>query len=218
VVLLFLLIAAPLASHVAFPVLAAVLLWVCYGMGDWRAFREMPRYTPLRNMTLIVTFALTVLFNITVAVEIGMLLAAFLLIKRLTEAASVRPIVDLAKDADAPALPLPEATVALRLRGALFFGVAEKIENALQVPSAAKVVILDMFEVIYIDTNVADLLQRFVQRELTQGREVVVLGLSEQAESLFQRTGLISQLGRDRITTTRRQALELAKRRSRNGP
>jgi sulfate permease, SulP family len=159
---------------------------------------------------------LTVLFNITVAVEIGMLLAAFLLIKRLTEAASVQTIRDLAKDADAPSLLLPEGVTALRFRGALFFGVAEKVELALRVPADAQVVVLDMLEVIYIDTNVADLLHRFAQRELAQGREVIIFGLSRQAESLFERTGLTADLGRDRVVETRRQALELARLRSRH--
>jgi SulP family sulfate permease len=216
VVLLFLIVAAPLAAHVPFPVLAAVLLWVAYGMGDWRAFAELRRFTPLRNTILIATFLLTVLFNITIAVEIGMLLAAFLLIKRLTEAAAVQSILDLAKDADAPSLPLPSGVAALRLRGALFFGVAEKVELALTVPERTQVVILDMLEVIYIDTNVSDLLLRFAQRELAAGREVVIFGLSRQAESLFERTGFIAEIGRDRVVRTRRQALELARLRSGN--
>lgn len=216
VVLLFLLIAAPLAKHVPFPVLAAILIWVAHAMGDWQAFRQLRRYTPLRNTILITTFVLTVLFNITIAVEIGMMLAAFLLIKRLTEAASIQSIRDLAKDADAPSLPLPDGVAALRFRGALFFGVAEKVELALRVPENAQVVVLDMLEVIYIDTNVAELLHRFAQRELTIGREVIIFGLSRQAESLFQRTGLIADLGRDRVVQTRRQALELARLRSRH--
>lgn len=214
VVLAFLLVAAPLAKHVPFPALAAILLWVAYGMGDWQAFRHLRRYTPLRNATLLVTFALTVLFNITVAVEVGMLFAAFLLIKRLTEAAAIQPVADLAKDADAPSLPLPASVAALRLRGALFFGVADKVESALVVPDVARVIVIDMLEVIYLDSNVADVLQEFVRTQLRAQREVVLFGLSRQAESVLRRIGFIDEVGGDRIVETRRQALELARLRS----
>jgi sulfate permease, SulP family len=213
-VLLFLLVAAPLAKHIPFPALAAILLWVAYAMGDWSAFRNLKRFTPLRNITLLTTFILTVLFNITIAVEVGMLLAAFLLIKRLTEAAAIQPINDLAKDADAPPLPLPASVDALRLRGALFFGVSDKIEAALRVREDAKVVVIDMLEVIYLDTNIAELLQDFVRRQLKARREVVIFGLSRQAESVLHRIGFIQELGLDRVVQTRRQALELARLRS----
>jgi sulfate permease, SulP family len=214
VVLLFLLIAAPLAKHVPFPALAAILLWVAYGMGDWRAFRDMRRYTPLRNVTLITTFALTVLFNITIAVEVGMLFAAFLLIKRLTEAASVDTVTDLAKDIDAPSLALPPSVAALRLRGALFFGVSDKLEASLRVPPQSHVVVIDMLEVIYLDTNAAEILQNFAREQIAAQRELIVFGLSSQVESLFRRIGFTDELGRDRIVQTRRQALELARLRS----
>jgi sulfate permease, SulP family len=213
-VLLFLLVAAPLAKHVPLPALAAILIWVAYGMGEWQAFRHMRRYTPLRNVTLVVTFVLTVLFNITIAVEVGMLLAAFLLIKRLTEAAAIQPISDLAKDADAPPLPLPASVAAFRLRGALFFGVSDKLEAALKVDAKVRVIVIDMLEVIYLDTNAAEVLQNFAREQLAEQREVIVFGLSSQAESLFQRIGLTQELGRDRIVQTRRQALELARLRS----
>jgi sulfate permease, SulP family len=214
VVLLFLLVAAPLAKHVPFPALAAILLWVAYGMGEWRAFRDMKRYTPLRNVTLVTTFALTVLFNITIAVEVGMLLAAFLLIKRLTEAASIETLTDLAKDVDAPSLALPPSVAALRLRGALFFGVSDKLEASLRVPPQSHVVVIDMLEVIYLDTNAAEILQNFAREQIAAHREIVFFGLSAQVESLFRRIGFADELGRDRIVQTRRQALELAKLRS----
>jgi anti-anti-sigma regulatory factor len=74
--------------------------------------------------------------------------------------------------------------------------------------------VLDMLEVIYVDTSAAELLHRFVKNEVLRNREVVMFGLSRQAESLFQRTGLIEDIGRDRIVQTRRQALELARLRS----
>jgi sulfate permease, SulP family len=213
-VLVFLLVAAPLAKHIPLPALAAILVWVAFGMGEWRAFRELKRYTPLRNLTLIVTFVLTVLFNITVAVEVGMLLAAFLLIKRLTEAAAIQPIRDLAKDADAPSLPLPPSVAAIRLRGALFFGVSDKLEASLQVDESAKVIVIDMLEVIYLDTSAAEVLQQFAREQLEARREIVFFGLSRQVESLFVRIGFIGELGRDRIVETRRQALDLARLRS----
>jgi sulfate permease, SulP family len=212
VVLLVLFIASPLAVHVPLPALAAILLWVAFNMGEWRALgtAEMRRYKPLRNVTLIATFVLTVLFSLTVAVEVGMVLAAFLLVKRLTEAAQIIALTDLAKDADAPPMALPPKVAALRLRGAMFFGVVDKLENALQVDDATHVVLIDMHEVIYLDSTALDVLRRFVRQQQAAHREVIFFGLSSQAESLFLRTGFEFDIGRDRIVQTRRQAFALA--------
>jgi sulfate permease, SulP family len=212
VVLLVLLIAAPLAVHVPLPALAAILLWVAFNMGDWRALgtADMRRYKPLRNVTLIATLVLTVLFSLTVAVEVGMVLAAFLLVKRLTEAATIVPVTDLASDADVPPLPLPPRVSALRLRGAMFFGVVDKLERALIVDAATSVVVIDMLEVIYLDSTALDAIRRFVHQQHTAHREVIFFGLGMQVESLFLRSGFEFEVGRDRIVRTRRQALELA--------
>jgi sulfate permease, SulP family len=211
-VLIVLFVAAPLAKHVPLPALAAILFWVAYNMGEWRtmSLTELRRYKPLRNVTLMTTFVLTVLFSLTIAVEVGMVLAAFLLVKRLTEAAKVVPITDLAKDADAPPLPLPPRVAAFRLRGAMFFGVVDTLETSLVVNERVRVIVMDMLEVIYLDTTALEALQRFVREQMHAGREVIFFGLSPQAESLFLRTGFEYEIGRDRIVQTRRQALELA--------
>ncbi len=138
-ILAVLLIAAPLARHVPLPALAAILLWVAFNMGEWHAFQTMGRYKPMRNLILLATFALTVLFDLTVAVEVGLLLATVLLIKRLTEAARFEFVQDLAREPDAPSLALPAGSLGVRLRGALFFGVADRIREALAVPCPRRV-------------------------------------------------------------------------------
>jgi len=205
-----LLVAAPLAVHVPLPALAAILVWVALNMGEWREFKALRQYTPMRNATLVTTFALTVLFDLTVAVQIGMLLATLLLIKRLTEAASLQPIDNLAKDPDAPSLAVPPGASALRLRGALFFGVSDKLENGLAAIPATRVVVLDFLEVIYLDSTALEVIRGFVRERAKQKTVVVIYGLGVQPRSLFARTGADQEIGEERIVSTRRQALDVA--------
>lgn len=209
-VLLVLLAASPLAKHVPLPALAAILMWVALNMGDWHEFRALRQYTPLRNATLLSTFALTVLFDLTIAVEVGMVLATLLLIKRLTEAAAVQRVSNLAKDPDAPALPLPEGVVGFRLRGALFFGIVDRLEAGLaDLPPDSRIVLLDFLEVIYLDSTALESIQRCCDQWREAGVEVIVFGLGAQARSLVERTGLDKRLGLDHVVETRRQALDL---------
>ncbi len=210
-VLVVLLVASPLAKHVPLPALAAILMWVAMNMGEWREFKALRQYTPLRNATLISTFLLTVLFDLTIAVEVGMVLATLLLIKRLTEAAAVQVVTNLAKDPDAPALPLPEGVAGVRLRGALFFGVVDRLEAGLAtVPAGSKLVLLDFLEVIYIDSTALETVERYCESCRRAGIEVIVFGLGPQPRGLFARTGVDKKLGVDHVVETRRQALDLA--------
>lgn len=208
-VLLVLLVASPLAKHVPLPALAAILMWVAFNMGDWHEFASMRRYTPLRNATLISTFLLTVLFDLTIAVEVGMVLATLLLIKRLTEAATVQTIDNLAKDADAPPMLLPAGTTALRLRGALFFGVVDRLEAGFDALPKASVVVLDFLEVIYLDSTALESIRRFGETCRARNIEVILFGLGAQPRSLFERTGLDQAFGVEHVVETRRQALDL---------
>ena len=208
-VLLVLLVASPLAKHVPLPALAAILMWVALNMGDWHEFASMRRYTPLRNATLVSTFLLTVLFDLTIAVEVGMVLATLLLIKRLTEAATVQSIDNLAKDADAPPMPLPGGASALRLRGALFFGVVDRLEAGFDALPKSSIVVLDFLEVIYLDSTALESIRRFGETCRARNVEVILFGLGAQPRSLFERTGLDKEFGVERVVETRRQALDL---------
>ena len=207
--LVVLLVAAPLAKHVPLPALAAILMWVALNMGEWREFKTLRQYTPMRNATLVSTFLLTVLFDLTVAVEVGMVLATLLLIKRLTEAASVQRISNLAKDADAPPLELPPGVVGLRLRGALFFGVADVLEAGFASLPNADLVVLDFLEVIYLDSTALEVIRSFGRRQRSAKVEVIVFGLGSQPHSLFSRTGADREFGLDHVVETRRQAFDL---------
>ncbi|MFN3629743.1 MAG: SulP family inorganic anion transporter [Casimicrobiaceae bacterium] len=210
-ILAVLLIAAPLARHVPLPALAAILLWVAFNMGEWHAFRTMGRFKPMRNLILLATFALTVLFDLTVAVEVGLLLATVLLIKRLTEAARFEFVQDLAREPDAPALTLPAHSLGVRLRGALFFGVADRIREALTVPPETRVIVLDLLEVIYIDSTALETLIEACTDLQQANCSVLVYGLGAQARSLFDRSGLTEQKGEANLVATKRLAVERAR-------
>jgi SulP family sulfate permease len=130
VLLLIVLIAAPLANHVPLAALAAVLMFVAWNMGEWRAFLHLRQYRVPYRITLLAVFFLTVIFDLTVAVEVGLIAACVTFIYRISSL-SRSETVELSIKPEQPGEPAPVA--AHRLYGALFFGavqLVEAIENA----------------------------------------------------------------------------------------
>src|SRR5690606_31984535 len=132
--LIVLLVAAPLATDIPLVALAAVLIAVAWRMGDWEEFALLRRRPKSDSLVFITTFALTVCFDLSIAVEVGMLLAAFLFIKRISDTTQVQA---MAGEGPAPAgtqeeIPeLPRHVLVYRVFGALLFGAAEKLDMVL---------------------------------------------------------------------------------------
>ncbi|WP_047392380.1 SulP family inorganic anion transporter [Chitinibacter sp. ZOR0017] len=188
VLLLIVVLAAPLAAHVPLAVLAAIVMAVALHMGDWAALRELHRYSWNYRSILLSTFILTVLFDLTIAVEIGMVLACLLFIYR---------IADLTR---LELLPLPSSASpeisAWRLSGSLFFGAVNKIEALIQ-PGLAqkKVLILDLSQLFQLDTSGLEALQNLQRQLHKQGCQLLCCGVLPQPASLMQRSGFTQQLG-----------------------
>jgi SulP family sulfate permease len=184
------LVAAPLATHVPLPALAAILMFVAWNMGEWREFLHLRQYRLPYRVTLLVVFFLTVVFDLTVAVEAGLVAACLTFIYRISSLSRSEAV----SAADQPRLAGMEDQVqAWRLYGAIFFG-AVKLVEAIEDRLPGRTVVLDLKNVIYVDSSGADALQNLVQACRRKGVRLVVCGLMHQPLDMARRSGLLTHL------------------------
>ncbi len=185
--LFIVLVAAPLATDVPLAALAAILMFVAWNMGEWREFVNLRHYRVPYRVTLLAVFFLTVVFDLTVAVEVGLFAACLTFIYRISSL-SHSDAVALVRSPDELGEMAPVA--AHRLYGALFFGAVqliETIENALP----AKALVLDLKNVIYIDSSGADALLNLTRTCRKKDVRLVLCGLTHQPLDMAQRSGLL---------------------------
>lgn len=183
--LVVLLVAAPLARHIPLAALAGILMFVAWNMGEWRAFARLAQYRPPYRATLLAVFFLTVVVDLTAAVEVGLVAACLTFIYRISSLTR----------AEAVPLPVPAREVqAWRLHGALFFGAVRLVENLEdQLPERA--LILDLEHLIYMDSSGADTLSDLHRGCEHAGVRLVLCGLAHQPLDICRRTGLLTRLG-----------------------
>lgn len=208
---------APLASHIPLATLSAIVVIVSVNMGDWHAFawREMTRYSRQYRLILLGTFFVTVVFDLTLAVELGMALASLFFIYRMSDLTRVERI-PLEDYYGGEALSRPDGTprvLAYRVFGSLFFGAANKLENLLLMQDGhPDVVILDMEKVINIDTTGLDALQTLHRTLHKRGADLILCDLNAQPASIVVRSGFGETLGDDNVTSNLTEALIRAHR------
>ena len=207
------LIAAPLASYVPLATLSAIVMVVAINMGEWHEFKELQRYSYNYRIILLATFFVTVLFDLTIAVELGMVLASLFFIYRMSELTRVerRP---LREEASEPQFLYPDGTMrvaAWQLFGSLFFGAVNKLEALLD-PAAGhpEVVILDMTQLIQLDTTGLEGLENLLDKLKKRGCTLLVCGLNSQPGSLLYRSGFVDHLGDDNVCPDLSSALRRA--------
>lgn len=184
------LVAAPLASHVPLAALAGILMYVAWNMGEWREFTRLRQYRLPYRVTLLAVFTLTVVADLTVAVEVGLVAACLTFIYRISSLTRSEAVT-----------PSPPGIVAWRLYGALFFGAVkliEDIEHQMEEPGAAvppaRVLVLDLKNLLYIDSSGADTLRDLQRGCARQGVHLVLCGLSHQPLDMARRAGLLDSL------------------------
>ncbi|WP_257386414.1 SulP family inorganic anion transporter [Tahibacter caeni] len=185
--LLFMLAVAPLMGYVPLATLAAVLVVVAWQMSDLESFRHLLKGPVGDRAVLLVTFALTVMFDLTVAIEVGLVLAAFLFMHRMSEVVELQSEVSLLEEdrdgADEPdqRAQLPPGVEAFQISGPLFFAVANRLDEVLdQFPRAPAVFILRLRLVPLIDASGVTALGQFLSRCERRGTRVILSGLREQ--------------------------------------
>jgi len=201
IVLAFVLLVAPVADHIPLASLAAVLLFVAWNMSEIGRIRWLMRAPLGERLVLVVTFALTVFVDLTVAIEVGVVMAAILFMHRMAGVVQVEQGMRLfAEDRDDFADPgatgidqlaaLPPGVEVFELRGPLFFGAAAQlIEAHDRAVPPPRVFIVRMREVPLIDATGAGVLETFLRRCQARGTAVLVTGIADQPRQILQRMG-----------------------------
>jgi SulP family sulfate permease len=188
-VLIFLLAAGKLIAHVPMAALAAILLVVAWGMSEAERFKSLLRMDAGERALLLLTFGLTVLVDLTVAIGVGVTLASLLFLARMSETAGMLP-ADLSIDDPAQRAGLPKGVEVFRFAGPMFFGVAREMLDAVRRSgSKPKIIILRMDQVPYIDSSGASALEAFAHQAHGEGTRLILCDLREQPAAFLARLG-----------------------------
>jgi SulP family sulfate permease len=220
-VLVILVFAGRWAALIPMATLGSILAVVSYHMSDWRTFAAEVRSAPRADVVvLLLTFSLTVLIDLTVAVQVGLIGAAFLFMKRMSEVANVSVISrEFGADAvgDTPLYTqgrtIPPGVQIYAIDGPFFFGAAEKFKETLTaVAGKPRAVVLLMRNVSAMDSTGLRALQEVIRRFRSGGTEVLLVGVHAQPMVAIARAGIVDQLGPESLVGTIDEALALAAR------
>ena len=219
VLLLILLVAAPLARDIPLATLAAVLFVVAYNMGEWREISTILRLSRADIAVWLVTFALTVLADLTVAVEVGIVLAALLYIYRISQTTTVSTVTnEYIEDGRAHVLQdkvVPPYVSILRIHGPFLFGTTDKLAaETADLGSLGKIVILRLRNMTATDATGLHALESLAGRLRASGRTLLLCGARDQPAKLLKQSAFVGHIGPDNILphvdAALRRARELA--------
>ena len=220
VLLLILLLLMPLAQYIPMACLAGVLAVVAYNMSGWRTFKALLRNPRSDVAVLLITFFLTVVFDLTVAIEVGLLIACVLFLKRVmetTEISVIRDEIDPSAGTDLTLheehLTVPEGVEVYEINGPYFFGIATKFEELMaQMGDRPRVRVIRMRKVPFIDSTGLHNLTTLCEMSRREKIEVVLSGVNEQVHGARERAGIIEMLGGENVCPNIHVALERAAR------
>ena len=208
VLLLIFLFLMPLAQYIPMACLAGVLVIVSYGMSGWRSFLSILKNPTSDVIVLWVTFLLTVIFDLTVAIEVGLICACLLFMRRMSETTDVRAVydeIDLNEDADMEAgnlehLTIPEHVEVYEINGPYFFGAGNRFEDIMaRYGGRPKVRIIRMRKVPFIDSTGLHNLENMCRTSQKEGITIVLSGVNEKVEAVLNRNGFQQLLGKENI-------------------
>ena len=203
----------PYAGMIPMPTIAAILFIVAYNMCQWRTFRDLVRTAPKSDiLVLIVTFVLTVIFDLVVAIEIGMVLACLLFIKRMSEETHADSWVytdDDTPDIDEHLQKLPLQIRVYEITGPLFFGAADAIEHIV-VKDFTRCLVLRMRGVPALDSTAMNALQNLVKTCEGKGITLVFSHVNEQPLHVMEKAGFVELVGKENFQPNISAALKRA--------
>src|SRR5579863_7265464 len=208
--------AAPLARFIPLSVLAAILLVVSYNMGEWREIPELLKLTPLEIGTWLVTFALTVFADLTVAVETGMILAALVYIRKVTATTTVAQVTEeYLREGHAHILQhkeIPPYVTIFRIHGPFLFGATDKVDEITsRISELTPVVILRLRNMTAIDATGLQAREKLADIVHESGRGLILCGAREQPSRLMHQAEFVHHIGPENFCSSIAEALERAK-------
>ena len=219
VLLLILLFLMPLAQYIPMACLAGVLVIVSYNMSGWRVFRALLKNPKSDVTVLLITFFLTVIFDLTVAIEVGLVIACVLFMKRVMETTEISVItdeIDPNKESDIAVheenLMIPKGIEVYEINGPYFFGIATKFEETMtQLGDRPKVRIIRMRKVPFIDSTGIHNLTALCEMSQKEKTTIILSGVNKNVHNVLEKAGFYELLGKENICPNINVALERAK-------
>ena len=219
VLLLILLFLGPLTKHIPMACLAGVLVIVSYNMSGWRTFRSLMKNPKSDVSVLLVTFFLTVIFDLTIAIEIGLLIAMVLFMRRVAETTHVsvaRDEIDLSDEGeihhDEEVLNLPKGVEVYEIDGPFFFGVANKFDDIMMtIGDKAQVRIIRMRKVPFMDSTGLHNLESLVRLSQAENIQIILSGVNERVRNLLHKSNFDAMVGAENICSNINEAVARAK-------
>ncbi|MBQ4392037.1 MAG: sulfate permease [Prevotella sp.] len=208
VLLLIFLFLMPLAKYIPMACLAGVLVVVSYGMSGWRSFAALLRNPKSDITVLLLTFLLTIVFDLTVAIEVGLICACLLFMRRMSETTDVKAVydeIDLNVDADMERgnlehLTIPKGVEVYEINGPYFFGAGNRFDDIMaRYGDRPKVRIIRMRKVPFIDSTGLHNLENLCLMSQREGITIVLSGVNEKVEAVLRRNGFQQLLGDENI-------------------
>ena len=218
VLLLILLFLGPLTQHIPMACLAGVLVIVAYNMSEWRTFRSLLRNSRSDVIVLLTTFLLTVIFDLTIAIEVGLLLAMLLFMKRMSEVTKVSVVkdeVDLSAEGEIyheeEKLNLKKGIEVYEIDGPFFFGIANKFDECMKIlGDHPQVRIIRMRKVPFMDTTGLHNLESLYRLSEKEKIRVVLSGVNEAVRKVLEKSGLADRIGEENICSNIQEAVQKA--------
>lgn len=218
VLLLIMLFLGNLTKHIPMACLAGILIIVAYNMSEWRTFKALMKNQKSDVAVLLTTFLLTVIFDLTIAIEIGLLLAVVLFLRRISETSSVsifKNEVDKADyvegNLDTEKLTVPKDVEIYEIEGPFFFGVASKFEETMkQIGDKPKIRIIRMRKVPFIDSTGSHNLENLIRMSRKDKIQILLSGVNEKVHTTLIKVGIEELLGAENICSNINEALDRA--------
>ena len=225
--LIILLAAGRWAALIPMPALAAILFVVAWNMSEAHLFRRILSSTRSDTLVLATTFVLTVGVDLIVAIQVGVVLASLLFMRRMSDVASIKSVEELSGDGEDPAVDaaeleairrLPPGVEVYEVGGPFFFGAAHKFKTALSdIHRQPAVIVLRMRDIFALDATGLRVLEEMLFEEQRGGPKLVLSGIQDQPLGLLRKSGFLERIGEGRVTRTFGEALDVATRLGRLG-
>ncbi len=220
VLLLILLFLGPLTKHIPMACLAGVLIIVSYNMSEWRTFKSLMKNSKSDVAVLLTTFLLTVIFDLTIAIEIGLLLALVLFMKRMSEVTRItvaKEQLDLSHEGEIyheeEKLTVPKGVEVYEIDGPFFFGVANKFDECMKnIGEKPHIRIIRMRKVPFMDTTGLHNLESLYRLSAKEKIQIILSGVNEKVHETLKKSGLAEIVGEENICSNIHEALKKAER------
>lgn len=218
ILLLILLFLGPLTKHIPMACLAGVLVIVSYNMSEWRTFKSLMRNSRSDVIVLLTTFLLTVIFDLTIAIEIGLLLALVLFMKRMSEVTRItvsKDQLDLSREGEIyheeEKRIVPQGVEVYEIDGPFFFGVANKFDECMKtIGDQPRIRIIRMRKVPFMDTTGLHNLESLFRLSEKEKIRIILSGVNERVHETLEKSGFAKVIGEENICSNIHEALERA--------